>query len=351
MLFSEYQTPPAHRTGVAMYNPPSPGPLADSVPRVRRFSRRLKILLAVGTLLVAAAVAYVHFWLYLPMGSGPAGPVVPKEPFQNKWTDRQVLLVGLGDSVTAGFGASRGLSYFDRLVENPPEEFADMRGRSLSRVLPALEAQNLSVSGSNSLQHVDQILDKLTTQPDDVFGIVVMTSGGNDLIHWYGRTPPREGAMYGCSLQQAKPWIANFEARLDKMFTLIDERFPGGCLIFIADIYDPSDGYGNPESAYLPPWPDCVQVHAAYNASLRAAAAKHASVRIVPMHAEFLGHGVHCRKFWSRHYRSSDPYYWYLFNLEDPNDRGYDAIRRLFLLEMLKERPRLAQKQGSPAKQ
>ena len=309
-------------------------------PRPQRLSFRLKVLLAVGALLIAAAAAYIHFWLYLPMGSGPAGPAVPAGHFAEPWTDRKVLLIGLGDSVTAGFGASPGLSYFDRLVENPPSEFTDMRGRSLLQVLPGLEAKNLSVSGSNSLQHVDQILTKLKHQPDDLFGLVVMTSGGNDLIHWYGRTPPREGAMYGCTLQQAKPWIANFESRLDEMFTAIEERFPGGCLIFIADIYDPSDGYGNPESAYLPPWPDCVRVHAAYNETLRAAAAKHPSVRVVPMHAEFLGHGVHCRKFWTKHFRADDPHYWYLFNLEDPNDRGYDAIRRLFLLEIIKERTR-----------
>jgi hypothetical protein len=30
----------------------------------------------------------------------------------------------------------------------------------------------------------------------------------------------------------------------------------------------------------------------------------------------------------------SSLHYWYYFNLEDPNDRGYDALRRLFLLQM-----------------
>jgi hypothetical protein len=55
------------------------------------------------------------------------------------------------------------------------------------------------------------------------------------------------------------------------------------------------------------------------------------------MYEAFLGHGVHCRKFWGAHYRSADPHYWYAPNLEDPNDRGYDAIRRVFLSEILKE--------------
>ncbi|HUT13256.1 MAG TPA: hypothetical protein VMY42_22395 [Thermoguttaceae bacterium] len=34
--------------------------------------------------------------------------------------------------------------------------------------------------------------------------------------------------------------------------------------------------------------------------------------------------------------RPEDPHYWYAQNLEDPNVRGYDAIRRLFLIEMAK---------------
>jgi hypothetical protein len=44
---------------------------------------------------------------------------------------------------------------------------------------------------------------------------------------------------------------------------------------------------------------------------------------------------LHCAKPWTRHYRASDPHYWYNPNVEDPNDRGYDAIRRLFLLRMI----------------
>ena len=31
--------------------------------------------------------------------------------------------------------------------------------------------------------------------------------------------------------------------------------------------------------------------------------------------------------------------YWYFMNIEDPSERGYDAIRRLFLLEMIETLP------------
>ncbi len=314
----------------------------STAPKRRRW---LRYILLTGCVLILLALGYVHYWLYLPMGTGPAGRAVPLEPFQMPWTDRPVLLVGIGDSVTAGLGASAGRSYFRRLHDPRADDFEDMKGRSLKAALPNLETLNIAMSGSNSLQHVEQVEKKLPVQPADVFGLVVMSSGGNDLIHWYGRTPPREAAMYGATLAEAEPWITSYEQRMDQLFGSISSKFPGGCLIFVCDIYDPSDGYGNPESAYLPPWPDCIAIHSRYNAALRNAAAKHVSVRVVPMHAEFLGHGIHCRKFWSKHYRSADPHYWYYENLEDPNDRGYDALRRLMLLEIVKERDGIAAKQ------
>jgi hypothetical protein len=52
------------------------------------------------------------------------------------------------------------------------------------------------------------------------------------------------------------------------------------------------------------------------------------------VHAVFLGHGIHCDQPWRATYQSRDPGYWLYGNLEDPNDRGYDAIRRLILLAM-----------------
>jgi lysophospholipase L1-like esterase len=298
--------------------------------------RRLTLLLLIGAGLLLSVAAYIEFHFHLPEGSGPAGPAVSGKPFEHVWSERKVLLLGVGDSVTAGFGARRGYSYFDRLQSTPADEYEDMRGRSLSRVLPNLSVRNLAVSGSNSLQHAQWVAEKLEKQPADVFGLVVMTSGGNDLIHWYGRTAPQEGAMYGSTSEQAAPWVANYERRLDQLFATLEDRFPAGCRIFIADIYDPSDGAGHPESARLPVWPNVLAVHGAYNEALHRAASRHPSVRVVPMHDAFLGHGIHCRKPWSAHYHFDDPHYWYAYNLEDPNERGYDAIRRVFLNEIVK---------------
>ena len=205
-------------------------------------------------------------------------------------------------------------------------------------MLPNLTVRNLSLSGSNSIEHLEDQVKRLQTQPADVFGIVVMTTGGNDLIHDYGRSTPKEGAMYGATRSQAEPWICNFEKRLDTMIGLIEKSFPGGCLVFLANIYDPTDGLGDAASVGLPDWPDAMSILADYNAIIARCAQARESVHLANIHSAFLGHGIHHAQSWREHYHEDDPHYWYCHILEDPNDRGYDAVRRLFLLRILAAR-------------
>lgn len=297
-------------------------------------TRRGRITGVVLTLLLLPLLLLYYFWFDRSMGSGPAGPAVPREPFARVWTRRPVNLLGLGDSVTAGFGASDGLSYFERLVENPPNEFSEMRGVSLRTVFPDLRAQNGAASGSTSLQHAERHIPRLERRPVDTLGWVVLTTGGNDIIHNYGRSTPKEGAMFGATLEQARPWIRNFERRLDGIVEALESRFPGGCEIFLANIYDPTDGVGIAKIAGLPGWEDGLEIHAEYNEIIRRCAERYPSVHLVDIHGPLLGHGIYSRQFWRPHYRASDPTHWFFRNFEDPNDRGYDAIRRAFLLEM-----------------
>ena len=323
-----------------------------SAPKRPRRHRALRV--SVLALLVLAGPAYYEFRVRLPVGSGPAGPAVPRSAFAKPWTTRPVLLLGLGDSVTAGYGARKGYSYFDRLVANPSDEYDDIRGLCLSAVLPNLTARNGALSGSTSLDQAGLLAHAFAppagavtgaaattvasadTQPADTLGLVVMTVGGNDLIHSYGRSPPREGAMYGATLAQAQPWIAAFEPRLGGLLDDIAARFPGGCHIFLANIYDPTDGGGDAPLGLLPAWPDGEAILQQYNAVVARCAAARPNVHLVNIHDAFLGHGFHCRQFWRGHYHFADPHYWYYGNVEDPNERGYDALRRLFLIEIAK---------------
>ena len=306
-------------------------------PEKKLVSRFLRWFLIAVILFVAATAGFLYFNLYLSSGSGPAWPNVPVEPFEHVWYEQDVLLLGMGDSITVGLGASKGFSYFDRLVQNPQQDCEDMAGKNLSAVFPELKAQNIAVSGSVSSHHA-RIIKELEVQPSSVLGIVVMTSGGNDLIHNYGKSPPQEFAMYGATLEQAGPWIDNFEKRLEQMMVATTKRFPGGCHIFLANIYDPSDGSGDTNicSLGLPDWPDGTSILRAYNDIIAQCAGRHDNVHLIDIHGAFLGHGIHCKKFWREHYRSSDPNYWYYYLVEEPNDRGHDAIRRLFLTEISK---------------
>lgn len=301
--------------------------------------RRLVVIAVTGCMILLSGLFYRHFWLIHPIGNGPAGRAVDRSLFEESWTDRPIVLLGLGDSVTDGFGASGGKSYFDRLVKNPADEFDDMLGINLRAVIPELQAHNISMSGSTSQELVDYQLPRLPEVDEGTFGIVVMTTGGNDIIHNYGQTPPHEGAMYGATFKQASPWIANFEVRLGGILDSVTQHFPDGCAIFLANIYDPTDGIGDTINAGLPRWPDGLKIHAAYNDVIVNAATQRDNVFLVDMRGEFLGHGIHSRQFWQPFYHSEDPGYWYFDNLEDPNDRGYDALRRLFLHEMSRTLP------------
>ncbi|MBI3861501.1 MAG: SGNH/GDSL hydrolase family protein [Planctomycetia bacterium] len=325
---------PQPATPIIVQPEPSTKPARRKIPR-------LVWLLALGLAAIGSTLFYVYFWYSRPVGEGPAGPAVSAEKFEYNWTDRPVLLVGIGDSVTHGYGSSPGKGFFARLVKNPPDEFADMREKSLSHVFPNLTDLNLSKPATNSLECLERQIPELKKQDEDTFGIIVMTTGGNDIIHDYGRTPPREGAMYGATFEQAQPWIANFKTRLDAIIDGIQAKFPAGCVFFIANIYDPTDDVGDATTAGFPAWPDALKIIRAYNEVIAHTAENRKNVELVDMHAGFLGHGIHCVQFWRKSYDKRDPHYWYWENLEDPNDRGYDALRRMFLNEMARVLPSL----------
>jgi lysophospholipase L1-like esterase len=273
-----------------------------------------------------------------PAGSGPAGPPVPLDSFQHTWSTNQFALVGLGDSITAGFGALGKHGYFDLLIENDDAKWPDMQGRDLKHVFPHLTACNLSVSYTVLEEHLRDQLPSIASYPTGVRGIVVITAGGNDLIHDYGRSAPRDGAMYGCTYAQALEWKPGFTRKLKALIDGVTAHFPAGCDVFLGNFYDPTDGIGDIEHAnlLLPAWPDGLKVLPVFNGVITETCNSYTNVHLVDFHAAFLGHGIHCRNFLNPNYRKEDPHYWYFMNLEDPNSRGYDAIRRLFLIEMSK---------------
>ncbi len=273
-----------------------------------------------------------------PMGEGPVAVPFDHGPWaRGAWHEGPVLAVSLGDSVATGYGAPPGRGFFDLVVRNDRERHPDVGSADLSSVFPRLKRLKLATLSSSSIDH-ERDVASLPLEPRDTFGLVFLSTGGIDLIHPYGHGKIREGAMYGATLAEARPWIERFEARIDRMLEALSKRFPGGCEVFVGTIYDPTDGVGDIEHAgvafWLPPWPEALEIHGRFNAAIRSACARHSFAHVVDVHRVMLGHGIHCRDPSNPHYDAADPTYWYFFNLEDPNERGYDAIRRLFLARL-----------------
>jgi len=307
------------------------------------YSFRLRVGVLAASLIMLAAGYFVYRccvgFLLLPMGEGPAGPAVSMEHFEEVWTEESVVLIGVGDSITRGLGASARHTYFNLLVKNDDEQYPDMKGRDLGSVLPKLEAENFAQDYTVTAEHLESQLSKIETYPEEVKGIIVITSGGNDLIHDYGRSEPKDGAMYGARYEQATGWVENMKGRIKGLVEGLTAKFPGGCEIFLGNIYDPTDGASDPEWVGLPKWRDGSKILALANEKIAEVCAEYENVHLVDIHSEFLGHGIHCLEFWRKNYRWGDAHWWYYTNLEDPNRRGYDAIRRLFLVEMVKVLP------------
>ena len=222
---------------------------------------------------------------------------------------RKLEFVGIGDSVTRGYGSGPGLSYFDLVTKD------------LKVSHPKLIVKNKSKNGSDSKAHVKQVAS-LPRADRDTYGIIMVTTGGNDLMHDFGKSKPKDAALYGATLKEALPFVANFRGRLRHALSALSARFPGGCDIYLCTIYDPTDGRGDLHDLdhVWPVWPDSVAVHSAYNhAIVECSHMPH--VHLVDVYRAFLGHGEHSADFKKHGY--------FFDNQEDLNDRGQHALHDL----------------------
>jgi lysophospholipase L1-like esterase len=263
----------------------------------------------------------------LPDGTLPDGPL-RDGPVADRSADQQVQpvalqLFGFGDSVTDGFCASPGKSYVELLVQ-------DLRGR-----VGQVTSSNGAISGSTSCDYTADTV-RLGLHQRRVAAdryLVVITLGGNDLIHDYSCAGPRECAAYCSTVAQAEPWAAAFKQRMLGFLRVFRDELPG-VRVFLANIYDPTDGVGDIENApvpqALPPWPDGIAILERHNQAIAELAEAEDYVTLVDMRAAMLGHGIHHDDPQNPYYDQTDPTYWYCENLEDPNDRGYQAIREAF---------------------
>ncbi len=303
---------------------------------------RTKLTRAIAKrVLLYGGVTLLFWWAWttfvtIPMGRGPVNLAVPREPFQQVVSAEKTYLIGLGDSVITGFG-SEGKGLFPLLLGHVSDDPLQL---NLKQVYPAIAYLNLANNSTTTEMHVATVrAHRKQLLALDAPALVIVSTGGIDLIHNYGSGKPQDGALYGSPLANLAHDRKLFAERLHQLMTEIKSSLPKGVEVYIQTIYDPTDGVGDIEHVSpvlrlirpLPHWDAGLAYLHAWNAEIRALEKTFPFVHVVDVHGLFLGHGIHCRDETNPHYNAQDPGYWYYWNLEDPNVRGYDAIRRGYL--------------------
>jgi lysophospholipase L1-like esterase len=244
-------------------------------------------------------------------------------------------VIAFGDSVSTSYCASAKHGYVDMIVNNDDTKYPDYAGKDLAHHFIGVATKNIALAGTTSCDFAtSDIHTDLAGLPDVNQTIIVITLGGNDLIHPYTCGTPHDCQEYCSTLAQATPFSANYKTRMVALINELKSDAKGNVSVFLANIYDPTDLVGDIQNAnvsgnHLPAWPGGLDVLALYNSTI-ADIATTTGATVVDMHAAMLGHGIHYNDTSNMYYDAADPTYWYCANLEDPNDRGYNAIRGVF---------------------
>ncbi len=244
---------------------------------------------------------------YVPEGWGASEPV---------------RIVFLGDSITAGVGASRGsLAYDELLVEDTSNKWSDYADLDLESLYGELEVIDVSQGGATTNSLLAQQLPALAAEVGDSSPgetLVVMTIGGNDA----------QNALN--PLVDPEAIIAAMVDNIETAILDIQGRFPDGAYIYFTNVYEPTDGVGS--------WGGCFlgldfsdRLPALYDgeADLYALGERHGAA-VIDLRGHFLGHGFHHRDDSLDVHHPDDPSLWFEDDCIHPNNRGHHEIRRLF---------------------
>jgi lysophospholipase L1-like esterase len=248
---------------------------------------------------------------YIPSGYRPTAPV---------------RLVFLGDSITAGSGASKtSLQYTSLLQENEGSRWQGYNKEDLESMFGNIdEVIDVSVGGATTAtmksQQIPALKQQLGTLPAQGETIIVFTIGGNDA----------QGALnpFANAQQVINSAFKNFDAMID---TLTDPTvFAETPHIYATNIYEPSGGVGKSSCFMGIDYSDKLPVLDDYNARL-AELGQERGFAVVDLHGQFLDHNVNAEDPSNPNYDADDATNWFYDDCIHPNDRGHHELRRLFV--------------------
>lgn len=252
--------------------------------------------------------------------------------------DNPVRIVYMGDSITAGEGAPSGSQdYPSLLANNDDDAWPDDASLDLSSKYSSFDdVIDVSFGGARLYDLVTDQLSDADQRLDDVVEgetIVVMTAGGNDVNAavtqiWYALEIVGDESM-------ADDAVANLkESMMSQLKDVVDfykdpDRFPDGSYIYVANVYDPTDGVGLSSECF--PGLD-LKASLAYLDEINESyveLAQELGFGVIDLHQHFLGHSTYYDDSQSPYYDEQDSTLWFADCLH-PNQRGHHEIRKLF---------------------
>jgi lysophospholipase L1-like esterase len=238
-------------------------------------------------------------------------------------TDQQEIagverVVFLGDSITAGSGASSTTNYRALLGEELTSQFgAD------------IQVDNCSQGGAVNADLLDSQIPDCFPEPEQANTLVIITSGGNDIVRTAVNTPDFETGKTAVDAL-----VADLEGALD--FFANESNFPNGVSVIYANVYEYTDATGNLDSCRLAAvaglsgqWDAGLKIYG-YLESEYMRLAVERGFDMLFMEEMFCGHG------WNRDDESGPCYenrgeLWMSSDCIHPNEAGHAAIADGFM--------------------
>ncbi len=256
--------------------------------------------------------------------------------------DEVERLVLVGDNLAQN--PTSKTSYPALLLANDDALFPDFAGKDLAHALPGLDVVRLD-RGGDSYRAVADNLESLCTcfYACEERCLSIMDSSATLLIVQLGVNDLASGALQLINDDDLRadptPLIEEVRAAVRKVlaWTQRSDLFPRPPLVYVVNIYDPSDGVGDiPQLAAeilpLPSGADEVTPEQVLTLvqtfdTLLHEEAERIGATVVDVRTPFLGHGLHHDDVETPSYDAEDPTRW-IRGFLDPNLRGAHELRR-----------------------
>lgn len=248
---------------------------------------------------------------YLPDGYEPVAPT---------------RVVFLGDSITAGYGTTDpSLAYTALLQENNADAWPGYDDQTIPSLFPTVtEWVDVSRGGATTDTEANEQLSQLgrkLTYPVSGPTIAITTIGGNDMTALLMAGDQRDAQMD--AVQENLATIASYFQDAT--------QFPDGAFLYLANVYDPSDGVGQVDGCFYGLDLSTV-MDAMYETNDRTRAlAQDMGFAALDMNGHFHGHGFYYDDAQNEYYDAADPSLWFYTDCIHPDDRGHHEIRRLVM--------------------